>query len=73
MFNYGTIIAKSTIRPPLPIPLPEGEGTLRQMIQLYLLTEQLQTLWNADFYKGMAVQLESWYQIADWSKHGLIG
>jgi len=34
---------------------------------LYVLKEQLQALWDADSYKGMAEQLENWCQIADQS------
>jgi transposase len=34
---------------------------------LYVLKEQLQALWSAPTYEGMAGQLESWCQIADQS------
>ena len=48
-----------------PAPtLLENNGNLNT---LYVLKEQLQTLWSATSYESMAEQLESWCQIADQS------
>ena len=44
--------------------LLENNGNLNT---LYVLKEQLQTLWSATSYESMAEQLESWCQIADQS------